>query len=339
MAVNVNNETTINGGITLATDANISGWTLGGTGRLNVTADNTTTLTAPITLADSVTLNLTGTTGGSVALGAGTTLLGTGTIAGSVSGAGTVAAGASPGILTAATLDASGGLGFQLEFTGTTPNYADATASVNDVIRLTDAAPFTASLVGTNLIEVFFDVTTLSAGDSFEGGFFTDTAADFAAEITGANYSYYVLGDGNGTDITAGGQGYYSLTTFDSTLTMDISTIPASANFGAGVVSGQGTSLAVDFNPATRCDGVLVMVGSGAGAAGGPLDAKKSQYAKVTAGANTYHVLMFSAKGAFPTPAAAGDTLTIGTQVYSVAGGNLAMKTVAAALPDANPKP
>ena len=249
MAVNVNNETTINGGITLATDANISGWTLGGTGRLNVTADNTTTLTAPITLADSVTLNLTGTTGGSVALGAGTTLLGTGTIAGSVSGAGTVAAGASPGILTAATLDASGGLGFQLEFTGTTPNYADATASVNDVIRLTDAAPFTASLDGTNLIEVFFDVTTLSAGDSFEGGFFTDTAADFAAEITGANYSYYVLGDGNGTDITAGGQGYYSLTTFDSTLTMDVSTIAASADFGAGLVSGQASSFSAQAVP------------------------------------------------------------------------------------------
>ena len=249
MAVNVNNETTINGGITLATDANISGWTLGGTGRLNVTADNTTTLTAPITLADSVTLNLTGTTGGSVALGAGTTLLGTGTIAGSVSGAGTVSAGASPGILTAATLDASGGLGFQLEFTGTTPNYADATASVNDVIRLTDAAPFTASLDGTNLIEVFFDVTTLSAGDSFEGGFFTDTAADFAAEITGANYSYYVLGDGNGTDITAGGQGYYSLTTFDSTLTMDVSTIAASADFGAGLVSGQASSFSAQAVP------------------------------------------------------------------------------------------
>ncbi len=249
MVVGVNNVTTFNGGVTLATDANIDGWTINGTGTLNLTADSTATLTAPVTLADSVTLNLTGSTGGNIALGAGTTLLGTGTIAGSVSGAGTVAAGASPGILTAATLDASGGLGFQLEFSGTTPNYADATASVNDVIRLTDAAPFTASLDGTNLIEVFFDVTTLSAGTSFEGGFFTDTAADFAAEITGANYSYYVLGDGNGTDITAGGQGYYSLTTFDPTLTMDITTAAVAADFGAGPVNGQVSSFTAQAVP------------------------------------------------------------------------------------------
>ena len=249
MVVNVNNETTFTNTVTLATDANIDGWTLGGTGRLNMSGDSSATLSAPITLADSVTLNLTGATGGNVALGTGTTLLGTGTIAGSVSGAGTVAAGASPGILTAGTLDASGGLGFQLEFTGTTPDYGNATASVNDVIRLTDATPFTASLDGTNLIEVFFDVTTLAAGESFEGGFFTDTAADFAAEITGADYSYYVLGDGNGTDITAGGQGYYSLTSFDATLTMDVATIATAADFGAGVVNGQVSTFSAQAVP------------------------------------------------------------------------------------------
>ncbi len=245
MTVIFNNQTTINGGVTLATAASITGLTLGGSGSLTLTADSSTTLTAPVTLADSVTLNVTGATGSNVVTGAGTTLLGTGTIGGAISGAGTVAAGASPGILTAATLDASGGLDFQMEFTGTAPTYNSPTASVNDVIRLTDAAPFTASLDGTNLIEVFLEVPTLGAGDSFEGGFFTDTAADFAAGISGADFAYYVLGDGNGTNITAGGQGYYSLASFDPLLSFDIATTAVGADFGAGVVNGQVSTFTV----------------------------------------------------------------------------------------------
>jgi autotransporter-associated beta strand protein len=249
MVLNVNNVTTIDGGVTLATAASITGLTLGGTGSLTLTADSSTTLTAPVTLADSVTLNVTGATGSNVVTGAGTTLLGTGTIGGAISGAGTVAAGASPGILTAATLDASGGLDFQMEFTGTAPTYNSPTASVNDVIRLTDAAPFTASLDGTNLIEVFLEVPTLGAGDSFEGGFFTDTAADFAASISGADFAYYVLGDGNGTDITAGGQGYYSLTSFDPLLSFDIATTAVGADFGAGVVNGQVSTFTAQAVP------------------------------------------------------------------------------------------
>ena len=249
MVLNVNNVTTIDGGVTLATAASITGLTLGGTGSLTLTADSSTTLTAPVTLADSVTLNVTGATGGNVVTGAGTTLLGTGTIGGDISGAGTVAAGASPGILTAATLDASGGLDFQMEFTGTAPTYNSPTASVNDVIRLTDAAPFTASLDGTNLIEIFLEVPTLGAGDSFEGGFFTDTAADFAASISGADFAYYVLGDGNGTDITAGGQGYYSLDSFDPLLSFDIATTAVGADFGAGVVNGQVSTFTAQAVP------------------------------------------------------------------------------------------
>lgn len=249
MAVDVNNTTTINGVITLATNANISGWTLGGSGRLNVTADNTTTLTAPITLTDTVTLNLTGATGGSLSLGAGTALLGTGKISGGISGAGTVAAGASPGILTAGTLEGSGGLNFQLEFTGASPDYTNASASVNDVIRLTDASPFTTGLTNGNLIEVFFDVATLAAGARFEGGFFTDTATDFTADINGANFSYYVFGDGNGTDVNFGGKNYYSLTSFDATLFMTVSTVAASADFGAGVMNGQVSSFTAQAVP------------------------------------------------------------------------------------------
>jgi len=249
MVLNVNNVTTIDGGVTLATAASITGLTLGGTGSLTLTADSSTTLTAPVTLADSVTLNVTGATGSNVVTGAGTTLLGTGTIGGDISGAGTVAAGASPGILTAATLDASGGLDFQMEFTGTAPTYNSPTASVNDVIRLTDAAPFTASLDGTNLIEIFLEVPTLGAGDSFEGGFFTDTAADFAASISGADFAYYVLGDGNGTDITAGGQGYYSLDSFDPLLSFDIATTAVGADFGAGVVNGQVSTFTAQAVP------------------------------------------------------------------------------------------
>ncbi|MGA0368982.1 MAG: beta strand repeat-containing protein [Kiritimatiellia bacterium] len=86
-AVDVNNTTTINGGVTLIPDANITGWTLGGSGTLNLTADSSATFTAPITLTDTVTLNLTGNIGGSVSIadGVAATLGGSGGLLGSLS--------------------------------------------------------------------------------------------------------------------------------------------------------------------------------------------------------------------------------------------------------------
>jgi len=51
-----------------------------------------------------------------------------------ISGAGKIGPGNSPGILTAESLDPSGGTGFILEFTDVSPNYGDATTSFNDVL-------------------------------------------------------------------------------------------------------------------------------------------------------------------------------------------------------------
>ena len=87
MVVNVNNQTTINGGVTLATAAGITGLTLGGSGTLNLTADSSVTFTAPITLTDTVTLNLAGNIGGSLSIADGVTatLGGSGGLLGSLS--------------------------------------------------------------------------------------------------------------------------------------------------------------------------------------------------------------------------------------------------------------
>jgi autotransporter-associated beta strand protein len=104
---------------------------------------------------------------------AGGRLGGAGSIGTALTGAGLVSPGNSPGILTATQLDPTGGLDQAFEFTATgSPTYGNAAASVNDVLRLTDATtPFATSLSFGNVIDVYFDVATLTAGDTFKGGF------------------------------------------------------------------------------------------------------------------------------------------------------------------------
>jgi len=76
------------------------------------------------------------------------TLGGSGRFLGTIEGGGQVGPGNSPGILTAAATDPTEGMDYNFEFTSTgMPTYSNNTASVNDVLRLTDATtPFTASL-------------------------------------------------------------------------------------------------------------------------------------------------------------------------------------------------
>ena len=213
--------------------------------------------------AGSLVVNgsLTGTSG--VAVGGGTRLAGSGTIAAALSGAGLVSPGNSPGILTAAQVNPTGGLDHAFEFTATgSPDYAAPTTSINDVLRLTEATtPFTTSLSAGNVIDVYFDVAALAAGDTFRGGFYTDLAGDFSSSINGATYAYWVKGNGSGTTRIFNGQGYYSLTGFDPTLSVTLSTVAEAANFGGGTINGHVTQFAVVPEPGTLALGGVAAIG------------------------------------------------------------------------------
>jgi len=191
------------------------------------------------------------TSGVSVASGA--VLGGTGSMSATISGAGLVSPGNSPGITTATAVDPSGGTAFAFEFTATgSPDYSNASASVNDVLRLTDGAtPFTSSLSGANVLDIYFDVSTLSGGDTFKGGFYTDLQADFLTTVQNGSYSYWVKGDGTGTDRTFNGQSYFSLANFDSGLSVTLSTVAETAAFASGTANGQVTQFVIVPEPAT----------------------------------------------------------------------------------------
>jgi hypothetical protein len=226
----------------------------------------TATIGGLVTATDGVqvtnaNLTLSGTVQGDMALAAGTRLGGTGRINGTVSGAGTVNPGNSPGILTAAAVDPTAGTKFVLEFSGTAPNYGDASASVNDVLRLTDpTAPFTSALTSANTKTLFLNFTkaelTVGTGSilSLEGGFFTDLQTDFTSLLNNqpwnnAGFQVYVLGDGFGTDNSLNGQGYYNWRNpamFGWEQSLFLSTVPRTADFGGdNVVAGQVMLLTV----------------------------------------------------------------------------------------------
>ncbi|MEI6239404.1 MAG: autotransporter-associated beta strand repeat-containing protein [Planctomycetia bacterium] len=245
LRLDVNNATTLSGVIGATSGSGTaSGVTVGGTGRLTLSG-NAAALIDTITLQDSVGLIVNNALGSSgVVLGAGNTLGGSGVITGGISGAGQILPGNSPGILTAASLDPSAGLDVTLEFTGFAPTYSNASASVNDVIRLTAATPFGSAFGLSSAIDIFLGVSSIASGNAFEGGFFTNTAADFTTSISGATTTIYVLGNGAGTDKFLGAQGYYTFANWnasfgDPALSMSLGTVARSADFGAGNVDGQ----------------------------------------------------------------------------------------------------
>jgi autotransporter-associated beta strand protein len=174
-----------------------------------------------------------------VTVAAGAELAGSGVTA-AVSGAGLVSPGNGAGILTAPSVDASGGLGFAFDVTQRgAPAWGNAAASGNDVLRLTGATPLASPLSAANVINVFFDVSSLEAGGTFLGGFFTDASTDFLSSVENATFAYYALGDGLGTDAIHNGLGYYVLDTdflaeFEG---VDVSTVDvAMADFADGTV-------------------------------------------------------------------------------------------------------
>jgi len=214
-----------------------AGYDISGTGTLAqngagiLTLSGTNTYTGA-TSVNTGTLNIAGSLTSDVVVAAGATVAGSGLSTGALSGAGAVGPGNSPGILAFASVDGSAGMSFDFEFTGADPDYTDATASVNDVLRLTDGTtPFTSALTSSNTVNIY--LSSLGANFSARGGFFTDLQSDFIAQIQDATFNYY-LQDATGS-VTYNGANYRDV----SNLNWSISTVPATANFAGGSVNGQ----------------------------------------------------------------------------------------------------
>jgi hypothetical protein len=180
-----------------------------------------------------------------VSVGTFGSLAGSGHVA-AISGSGSIDPGNSPGIMTAPSVDPTGGLDFNFEFTGLNPVYADAFNSVNDLLRLTAATPFTASLGSINSVNIYFSFTSLNPGSIYTGGFFTDQVGDFLATIDQAAFSYHVLATGSGT-VTYNGVNYDIYTGYD----IEITTVEQTADFAGGTVNGRVTQFEVVPEPST----------------------------------------------------------------------------------------
>lgn len=232
-----------------------AGLTKLGTNTLTLSGTNTYTGATTVT-AGTLILNGSNSTSG-VDVQTNSALGGSGKIAGAISGAGAVGPGNSPGILTASQVNPTGGLDFNFEYTNTgAPTWSSATGSVNDVLRLTNATPFTASLTNANVVSFYLNVASLTAATSYQGGFFTDQNSDFLSSVQNANKAFYVFGNGSGTH-SYNSVNYYTLSEYNAVVSgsfaVTLGTFQvASANFSDGTITnGWVTDLTVVPEPAT----------------------------------------------------------------------------------------
>jgi autotransporter-associated beta strand protein len=190
--------------------------------------------------------------GGAVTVDAGASVGGSGTIGGAINGAGTISPGNSPGITTAAGVNPAQGLDFSFELGQTgSPNYSSASASGNDVLRLTGASQFANALSAANgnVVDVYLNTNALPIGSIFRGGIYTDASTDFLNQIANATFHWFVQGDGHGVDTAFNGLSYYSLADFNSQLAITLGTQLDTANFGGGSVNGRVTTFTVSSVP------------------------------------------------------------------------------------------
>jgi autotransporter-associated beta strand protein len=155
---------------------------------------NTTNTYAGATTVSSGTLQVDGSISASsgVSISAGAKLTGHGVVS-AIGGSGLVAPGDSQ-ILTASSVDPSGGLDFTFRLTQPgAPDYASAAGSGNGLLHLTGAAPITLSLTSANTITIDFSGATLADGQFYYGGFFTDASASDSL-LSGAGFAYTGLG-------------------------------------------------------------------------------------------------------------------------------------------------
>jgi fibronectin-binding autotransporter adhesin len=191
----------------------------GGTGSLVLSGSST--YSGPTSVAAG-SLVVNGSLLSAVALSGSTASLGGSGGVGAISGAGLVGPGNSPGILTATSLDPTGGLSFAFEFTQAAPNYGSAAASDNDVLWLTSGTPFTSSLTAANTVSIYLTPSAAAIG-TLTGGFFTTNALDFAADIADGSFQYFVQ-DAQGT-FSYNGQNYVMLAEYDPAMSVTISTV------------------------------------------------------------------------------------------------------------------
>ncbi len=247
------------------------GLTKSGSGALTLSGSSlfsgATTVSAGTLLVNG---SLASTAGLNVASGA--FLGGSGSLASTIAGAGLVGPGNSPGILTALAVDPSAGTDFSFEMTGTgAPAWSVASASVNDVLHLTSTSPFTSTLNSSNAVNIYFQVASLAAGDTFQGGFFTDATlaqSNLLTNVSAGSFNYFVQGNGSGSNVY-NGFNYYTLAEYlglvpsITGVTMSTQTV-ASANFGTGTVTnGQVVEFVVVPEPDT-----IVFAGIGIAMAG-----------------------------------------------------------------------
>jgi fibronectin-binding autotransporter adhesin len=227
---------------------------LAGSGALTKSTTNTVTLAGAntytgTTIVDAGTLAVNGSllNSGSVLVNANGFLGGSGSV-GAIRGAGTIGPGNSPGILTAPSVDPTAGTDFRFEFTALNPTYSSATASGNDLLRLTsNSSPFAGGSFGAgNIISIYLNSSTINdsllAGQNttFSGGFFVDGTYGLAAALSPASFAYYttIAELGTGSAVNYGDTDYYLLNSEIAAKTTLTDTSVASAGFSTGTVAG-----------------------------------------------------------------------------------------------------
>jgi autotransporter-associated beta strand protein len=239
--------------------------TKSGIGRLSLSGSSSYNGATAVSAGE---LNL---SGGSIASSAvtvasGASLSGYGSV-GTIGGAGAINPGNSPGILTTPQVNPSAGTTFNFEMTGTAPTYSNAASSVNDLIQITGGTPFSASLTAGNGINIYFSGDALFTGSpkTITGGFFTDRLASFASSITNATYNYY-FANTNGAN-SYNGVNYFSKAQYETAvlssnlMTITVSTVDQTANFGGGPIPGQIMQVQVIPEPSTYA--LLLLAGAG----------------------------------------------------------------------------
>jgi autotransporter-associated beta strand protein len=199
-------------------------------------------------------LELHGTLSGNLRLQRTARLTGTGRITGALVGGQISPGTGGAGILTAGTLDyfdrdagfahlGYPSFAFELGKTGL-PDFGARTDSGNDLLRLTSAGYW--SPLWSAVVDVYFNTgEALQLDDTFYGGFYMDSSADFRSRIKDATYRYYEV-DPQGL-FEFEGQSYSLVDDY----AFQMSTVPQVADFGSGAVNGYIMELRVIPEPSS----------------------------------------------------------------------------------------